>query len=97
MEEERISLGTREQKRATVLNQVLAGSLTLPEGAAVLGLKHSRSHSQPSRRSANGHSDGVTDGIAKELRVFEVTDEGHREPEEFQMREIRSIRLRAAR
>src|SRR6266568_2005674 len=38
MEEERISLGTREQKRATVLNQVLAGSLTLPEGAAVLGL-----------------------------------------------------------
>lgn len=38
MEEERISLGSREQKRATVLNQVLAGSLTLPEGAAVLGL-----------------------------------------------------------
>jgi transposase len=38
MEEERISLGTKEQKRATVLNQVLAGSLKLDEGAAVLGL-----------------------------------------------------------
>jgi hypothetical protein len=34
MEEERISLGTKEQKRATVLNQVLAGSLKLDEAAA---------------------------------------------------------------
>src|SRR6266702_4391364 len=38
MEEERISVGPTAQERATVLNQVLAGSLTLPEGAAVLGL-----------------------------------------------------------
>jgi transposase len=38
MEEERISLGTREQRRATVLNHVLAGSLTLHEGAGLLGL-----------------------------------------------------------
>lgn len=38
MEEERISLGTTEQKRATVLNHVLAGSLKLDEGAALLGL-----------------------------------------------------------
>jgi len=38
MEEERISLGTREQKRAAVLNHVLAGSLTLHEGAGLLGL-----------------------------------------------------------
>src|ERR1700737_3953499 len=38
MEEERISLGTKEQKRATVLNQVLAGSLRLDEAAASLGL-----------------------------------------------------------
>lgn len=38
METERISLGQREQKRAWVLTQVLAGLATVGEGAAALGL-----------------------------------------------------------
>lgn len=38
MNEETVSLGQREQKRALVLNQVLAGLATVGEGAAALGL-----------------------------------------------------------
>src|SRR6266508_2003959 len=38
MNEERVSLGQREQKRGLVLNQVLAGLATVGEGAAALGL-----------------------------------------------------------
>ena len=37
MEEETLTLGRNEQKRALVLNQVLAGLVTVEEAAVLLG------------------------------------------------------------